>query len=226
MTILIVEDDLSLSDVLSFTLRRAGFVVATAFDGLEALNQWRALQPELIILDLNLPKLDGIGVCKEIRASAGTPILILSVRNSDEAVVQGLDAGADDYVIKPFSPNQLIARVRALLRRAGTAAMPGQLTSGRLALDRSRSEFVNGDGVTVRLTGLELRLMETLFLHAGQVLTADALIGAVWGIDGGDRAMLKQLVYRLRIKLEAEAPGAIQIEAVPGIGYALVEVAR
>ncbi len=222
MTILVVEDDLALSDVLAFTLRRAGFAVATAFDGLAALDQWRTVQPELIILDLNLPKLDGIGVCRQIRASATTPILILSVRGGDEAVVQGLEAGADDYVVKPFSPSQLVARVRALLRRAGNINPRLELTSGPLTLDRSRSELVTGQGTPVRLTALELRLLEALLLQAGQVLTADALIGAVWGIEGGDRTMLKQLVYRLRIKLDAEAPGAVQIEAVPGIGYALV----
>ena len=200
--------------------------MATAFDGLAALDQWRVLQPELIILDLNLPKLDGIGVCKEIRASAATPILILSVRNSDEAVVQGLGSRGGRLCHQTLQPQPVdgacghcSGALEQPLRQGNSPAAAWPSTAAGLSLSPET-------GSPCGLTGLELRLLETLFLHAGQVLTADALIGAVWGVEGGDRTMLKQLVYRLRTKLEAEAPGAVRIEAVPGIGYALVEVSR
>ncbi|MBK8047268.1 MAG: response regulator transcription factor [Anaerolineales bacterium] len=222
MKILVVEDDLALSDVIAFTLRRNGFETITSHDGQAALRTWEAEQPDMVLLDLNLPKLDGMSVCRQIRAQATTPIIMLSVRNSDEAIVQGLEIGADDYIVKPFSPSQLVARIRAVLRRTGAGATPESVGSDRLALDRSRSE-VNAPGFPpVRLAPLELRLLETLIVNAGAVVPADRLIAAIWGVDGGDRTMLKQLVYRLRSRLDTELPGVATIETVPGIGYALL----
>jgi DNA-binding response OmpR family regulator len=224
MKILIVEDDLSLADVLSFTLRRAGFSVVTAHDGLSALEVWRETTPDLVLLDLNLPKLDGISVCRQIRAQSDTPIIMLTVRSSDEDVVQGLEMGADDYVVKPFSPSQLLARMRAVLRRSDAIAKPSVLTAARLSLDRSRNEVERAGHPAVRLTPLEVRLLETLMLNAGHVLSAEALIDAVWGVEGGDRGMLKQLVYRLRSKIEPDPSRPVYIETVPGIGYALIDL--
>jgi DNA-binding response OmpR family regulator len=221
--ILVVEDDLSLSDVLAFTLRRAGYEVVTAFDGQAALEQWEKERPDLIVLDLNLPKLDGLAVCRQIRSREQTPIIILSVRSGDEAIVKGLDIGADDYVVKPFSPNQLVARVRAVARRAGVAETAGSLEWAGLQLDRSRNEVRSGDGDPVHLTPLESKLLENLMLHPGRVLTGEALITAVWGSEGGDRGMLKQLVYRLRSKIDPEGAMRSAIETVPGIGYSLPE---
>jgi DNA-binding response OmpR family regulator len=125
MKLLVVEDDLALSDVVAFTLRRAGFDVLTAYDGLTALATWAQEAPDLVVLDLNLPRLDGLAVCRQIRSQGDTPIIILSVRGGDEAVVKGLELGADDYIVKPFSPTQLVARVRALLRRAGVTPTAG-----------------------------------------------------------------------------------------------------
>lgn len=226
MKILVVEDDLSLSDVLAFTLRRAGYDVVTAFDGLAALEVWRSAQPELVVLDLNLPKLDGLAVCRRIRSEAQTPIIMLSVRSGDEAVVEGLELGADDYIVKPFSPTQLVARIRAVLRRAGIADATGALALAGLVFDRSRNELQRTDGAAVRLTPLEAKLLESLMLHAGQVLTNDALIAAVWGADGGDRAMLKQLVYRLRSKVDSAEGAESLIETVPGVGYAFADVSE
>jgi DNA-binding response OmpR family regulator len=223
MKILVVEDDLSLSDVLAFTLRRAGFEVTAAFDGLSALELWQAEQPDLIVLDLNLPKLDGLAVCRQIRQQAQTPIIILSVRGGDEEVVQGLELGADDYIVKPFSPTQLVARIRAVSRRTGIVARTAILTLPGLAFDRSRNEVQRAGEKPRRLTPLEARLLETLFLHLGQVVTSEALITAVWGLEGGDRTMLKQLVYRLRTKIDPPAAGQSRIETVPGVGYSLVE---
>ena len=121
MKALVVDDDLALADVVSFTLRRAGYEVIVAHDGQMALDRWQAEQPDFIVLDLNLPRLSGLEVCQRIRAEADTPILILSVRDEDDDVVNGLKAGADDYIVKPFSPRQLVARVDTVLRRAGAS---------------------------------------------------------------------------------------------------------
>jgi DNA-binding response OmpR family regulator len=228
--VLLVEDDLALSDVLVFTLRRAGFEVVPVYDGEAALAAWESQVPELLVLDLNLPKLDGLSVCRRIRASSGpqaaTPIIILSVRSADDAIVTGLDVGADDYVVKPFSPTQLVARIRAVLRRAHVPAVAGNLNVSGMLLERSRSQVQVGEAEPVRLTPLEVKLLETLMINAGQVMTVDLLINAVWGQDQGDRAMLKQLVYRLRSKLESVGNQPVPIETIPGVGYVLnVEVA-
>jgi DNA-binding response OmpR family regulator len=220
MKVLVVEDDLALSDVVAFTLRRAGYEVLTAYDGLAGFELFEQAAPDLILLDLNLPRLDGMGVCRRVRAVSRVPIIILSVRGEDEAVVRGLELGADDYVVKPFSPTQLVARIRAVMRRTGVQSAPATLEAGGLALDRSRGEVQREGAPPIRLTSLELRLLEALMLDPGRVLHSDALIAAVWGPDGGDRTMLKQLVYRLRAKIEDEASQPAFIETVPGIGYA------
>ncbi len=221
MKILIVEDDLSLSDVLAFTLRRAGYEVLTAFDGITAVERWESEKPDLVVLDLNLPKLDGLAVCRHIRQQGQTPIIILSVRDGDEAIVQGLELGADDYVVKPFSPNQLVARIKAVARRAGGTNRSGGavLEAAGLVFERARHEVQRLDGEVVRLTPLEAKLLERLLLNQGQVLPSETLITAVWGNEGGDRTMLKQLVYRLRAKIDTEAAAQSLIETIPGLGY-------
>jgi DNA-binding response OmpR family regulator len=169
---------------------------------------------------------------------ADTPIILLTVRGEEDDIVRGLGLGADDYMTKPFSPRQLVARVQAVLRRsrAGrSAVMPGVQRAGNLALDASRREIrvVHGDdeetaaGDPVSLTGLETRLLGYLMLNAGHVLMADAIIDYVWGVDGGDREMLRQLVRRLRGKLRELSEGIDQslgmptIETIPGVGYGL-----
>jgi len=223
MKILVVEDDLSLSEVLAFTLRRAGYNVIPAYDGMAAIQLWQAESPGLVVLDLNLPKLDGLAVCRHIRSQAQTPIIILSVRGGDEEVVKGLELGADDYIVKPFSPTQLVARIRAVSRRAGVADTTSVLELAGFTFDRSRNEVQREDGEAVRLTQLEAKLLETLILHAGQVLTSDALITAVWSTEGGDKMMLKQLVYRLRAKIDPGDAASSLIETVPGIGYSFTD---
>jgi DNA-binding response OmpR family regulator len=195
--------------------------VTAAYDGLAAVEAFEQVLPDLILLDLNLPRLDGLGVCRKVRAVSDVPIIILSVRAGDEAVVRGLEMGADDYMVKPFSPTQLVARIRAVMRRVGVSATPTTLAVGGLTLDRSRGEAVRlHDGAVIRLTALELKLLEALMLHPGQVLPSDTLITTVWGPEGGDRTMLKQLMYRLRAKIEVDASSPVTIETVPGIGYA------
>lgn len=223
MKALIVDDDLALADIVSFTLCRAGYEVTVAHDGLTALEVWSSEAPDLIILDLNLPKLDGLAVCQRIRSQSDTPIIILSVRAEENDVVRGLKLGADDYIIKPFSPRQLIARSEAVLRRTGTQPISHDpLEAGDLSLDPPRREVSLCGQFIARLTILEFCLLEVLMRNNGQVLTTDFLIDHIWGPEGGDRKMLKQLIYRLRKKIETDSSEPKCIETVPGIGYSLV----
>ncbi|MBN2118294.1 MAG: response regulator transcription factor [Anaerolineales bacterium] len=223
MKALVVDDDLALADVVSFTLRKAGFEVIMAHDGQVALDRWRTESPDLIILDLNLPKLDGFGVCRQIRAQDDTPIIILSVRGEEDDIVTGLKLGADDYIVKPFSPRQMVARVEAVLRRVGDVhPSPGNLTVGDITLDLSRCKVSCSQQLIAKLTPLECRLLEILMMNRDQVVLADALIDQVWGPQGGDKDMLKQLVYRLRHKIEICPSRLMYIETVSGVGYSLI----
>jgi DNA-binding response OmpR family regulator len=231
MKALIVDDDRVLADVLAFTLRREGFQVVQAYDGEAALQYWAEEQPDLIVLDVNLPKMDGFAVCRRIRQEADTPILLLTVRNEEDDIIHGLKLGADDYITKPFSPRQLVARAQAVLRRAGRVAAPATRQVATLTLDTSRRELRIGTREPVALTPLESRLLDYLMLNAGHVLTAEALIDHVWGAEGGERDMLRQLVHRLRTKIaqargtegdEGEIASPEYIETVPGLGYGLV----
>ena len=222
MKALIVDDDLALADVLAFTLRRAGFDVSLAHDGQAAIERFESYQPDILILDINLPKISGLQVCKRIRAVSDTPIIFLSVRSEEDDVVSGLQLGGDDYIVKPFSPRQLVARVEAVLRRASDhPPLPGPITSGVFELDPSRSTLSASGQEPVHLTRLECRLAEILFINRGQVVPFEVLIDAVWEHSGGDRTALKQLVYRLRRKIEKDAGQPELIVSFPGIGYSL-----
>ncbi len=230
MKALVVDDDRVLADVVAFTLRREGFQVVQAHDGLAALECWQEEQPDVIVLDVNLPKLDGFSVCRRIREHASTPILLLTVRGEEDDIVQGLSLGADDYITKPFSPRQLVARAQAVLRRAGHAPSPSVRQVGEVVLDVDRRELRIGQGEMVQVTALETRLLDYLLLNTGHVLTAEAILSHVWGLEGGDRDMLRQLVHRLRSKLsqasgtegKPDSPSPVYVETVPGLGYGLV----
>lgn len=223
MKVLVIEDDLALADVLAFTLRRAGFETVMAHDGLEGLERWQAESPDLIILDLNLPKMDGMAVCRRIGTDGDTPIVILSVRSDDDDVVLGLKLGADDYVVKPFSPRQLVARIEAVLRRATRQTItPGPIEAGDFTLDPLSHKLWRDSELFASLTPLETRLLEALIQNSGQVVPTDSLIDYIWGPAGGDRVMLKQLVYRLRRKIDAEPSVPSHLETISGVGYSFV----
>lgn len=221
MKVLIVDDDRSLADVIAFTMRREGFEVIKAHDGNAALRRWSEEQPDLILLDINLPGTDGFSVCKSIRAASDVPIIMLTVRGEDDDVVRGLELGADDYIRKPFSPRQLVARTAAVLRRAGSRPASAAREHGLFLLDPRRREVRIQDGEPISLTPLEARLLDFLLENSGMVVTADAIIDHVWGPEGGDRGMLRQVIHRLRSKIEPDPSYPVYIETVPGIGYGM-----
>jgi DNA-binding response OmpR family regulator len=221
MKILVVEDDLDLSGLIAYALRQAGYLTVEAGDGLAALAAFEREAPDLVILDLQLPKLGGREVCRRIRELAATPIMMLTVQGSEEDEVAGLDMGADDYLTKPFSPRGLLARVRALLRRAGDDR-PAPLKAGDFALDLELQAVCVRGGPPLRLTRLELRLLQLLLVNAGHPLPVERLLSHVWGSrGGGDRQLVKQLVHRLRQKIELDARQPRYLVTVAGAGYSL-----
>jgi DNA-binding response OmpR family regulator len=223
MKILVVDDDRVLADVISFMLRKEGFAVIQAHDGAAGLERWVEDDPDLIILDVNLPKIGGFEVCRRIRAQSDTPVLMLTVRSEEEDIIGGFELGVDDYIVKPFSPRQLVARVKAILRRAGGHQVLSELQVGGLNLVPGKRELVVGqDSEPVSLTPLEYRLLEYLMINHGQVLTFEMIIDDVWGPGAADRDMLRQLVHRLRIKIEPDPTQPQYIQTVPGLGYGLV----
>ena len=222
MKALVVDDDRVIADLVAFTLRREGYQVSLAYDGPAALQRWQADRPDVIVLDVNLPGRDGFAVCQAIRQQQDhTPIIMLTVRGDEDDVVRGLQLGADDYIHKPFSPRQLVARVQAVLRRAGTEIAPAVHQVGNFRLDTSRREVRIGQETAVTLTPLETRLLDYFLLNVGHILTNEALIAQVWGAEGGSREMLRQLVRRLRSKIEPDAANPTYIETVAGLGYGL-----
>jgi DNA-binding response OmpR family regulator len=221
MKILVADDDLELLELISFTLRQSGYLTVEASDGAQALRIFTREQPDLAILDVNMPQLSGFELCQQIRAQSATPIMLLTVRNTEDDQIRGLDLGADDYLTKPFSPRTLRARVRALLRRAGIER-PAALSSGDLTLDSEAQLVRVRGGPPIRLTNLEFRLCQYLVANAGRVLTAERLTIHVWGYQGvGDRQLLKQLVHRLRQKIEQDPAAPQYVQSVAGIGYIL-----
>lgn len=224
MKVLVVDDDLELRGLIGFALRQAGYLVAEAGDGRRALEVFEREQPQLVILDVNLPGLDGFEVCRRLRETSRVPVMLLTVRNTEEDEVRGLDLGADDFLTKPFSPRTLLARARALLRRGEAGAEPRERahTAGDLALDLEAQTVSVRGGPPVRLTGLEFRLLHYLLANAGHTLTAEQLTQHVWGYPAsGDRQLLKQLVHRLRQKIEADPAAPAYLITLPGLGYSL-----
>lgn len=226
MKALIVDDDRVLADVVAFTLRREGFEVIQAFDGNEALNRWTQEQPDIVVLDVNLPGRSGFEVCRQIREQANTPIVLLTVRGEEEDIIQGLNIGADDYIVKPFSPRQLVARISAVLRRAGQISTSDVLQIGDLKYSPNQRKVVRGESEPVMLTSLENRLLDYLMVNSGRVLKSESIIDHVWGPSGADRDMLRQLVRRLRSKIESDPANPFYIRTVPGLGYGFIDNAE
>jgi DNA-binding response OmpR family regulator len=217
--ILLVDDDPTLLDTLAFNLRHAGYRVVTAADGAAALEQAAAEKPDLVILDLMLPELDGLTVCRSLRQASDLPILILTARTGELDKIVGLESGADDYLTKPFSLGELQARVRALLRRAGPRASGEEIRSGDLMLHLVSRRAFMGDKELL-LTPREFSLLAELMRHQGAVLTRDLLLTRIWGYDFyGDTRTVDVHIRWLREKIEADPSNPARIVTVRGIGY-------
>ena len=228
MKVLVVDDDRVLADLVVFTLRRAGNEAIVASDAASAIRCWMQDKPDLILLDVNLPGTagleNGFAICRKIRSESDTPIIMLTVRGDESDIVHGLEAGADDYVLKPFSPRQLMARVQAVMRRFHTtgasASTPAKLSIDGLEFNAKLREVTLSNGTSKNLTQLESKLLESLMINTGQVLTVDDLISDVWGAGGGSSEMLRQLVRRLRSKIETDSTNPYYLQNLPGLGYA------
>ena len=222
--VMVVDDEESLLEAIRYALSREGFEVVTATDGGEALRDFEAERPDLVVLDLMLPTLNGWDVCRRIRATSQVPILMLTARDAEVDRVVGLEMGADDYVTKPFSLRELVARVRALLRRAGTATdgprpETAVLEVGGIRLDQERHE-VSVRGARVDLPLKEFELLEILMENRNRVLTRQTLIDRVWGYDYvGDTKTLDVHVKRLRARVEEDRHDPKLIVTVRGVGY-------
>src|SRR5690606_4752168 len=191
MKVLIADDDRDLLTLVAFALTQAGYFVVQAADGPSAVRSFEQESPDLVILDINMPGASGFQVCEAIRARSAVPIMMLTVRGEEEDLVRALELGADDYLTKPFSPRTLLARVKALLRRAGMESS-APLAAGRIALDVDEHTVQVGSNAPVRLTKLELRLLQMLVANAGHTVSSDRLLMQVWGRKGsGDRQLLK-----------------------------------
>jgi DNA-binding response OmpR family regulator len=221
MKVLVADDDAELRELIAFTLSQAGYLVIKASDGSAAVRLFAAEAPDLVVLDINMPALSGFQVCEAIRARSRVPVMMLTVRGEEEDLVRALGLGADDYLTKPFSPRTLLARIRALLRRAGMEST-APVAAGRISLDIAEHTVRIGDAEAVRLTKLELRLLQMLLANAGHTVSSERLLVQVWGHrSGGDRQLLKQLVHRLRQKIEAD-PAAPALLRTAAAGYKLI----
>jgi len=222
--ILVVDDEESYRDALTVALEREGFRVEVAADGQEALDQFEAKRPSLILLDVMLPRISGVDVCRELRSRSRVPIIMVTARSNEIDAVVGLEVGADDYVAKPFRLRELIARVRAALRRSSEdepADIVAQevLEIGDVRLDAGRHEvFVRGEPVALPLK--EFELLELLLANAGRVLTRDVLIDRIWGPNYfGDTKTLDVHVKRLRAKVEEDPSNPSRVVTIRGVGY-------
>jgi two-component system response regulator RegX3 len=219
--VLVVEDEESYVDALQIGLSREGFDVVVARDGIDALARFREREPDLVLLDLMLPRLSGVEVCRQIRQTSRVPIIMVTAKTTETDVVVGLELGADDYVAKPYRVRELVARIRAVLRRGlfEAEAQESRIVVGDVCLDADRHEVtLRGEAVALPLR--EFELLELLIANAGRVLTRDQLIGRVWGADYvGDTKTLDVHVKRLRAKLEDDPARPVRIITIRGLGY-------
>ncbi|MEX2229194.1 MAG: response regulator transcription factor [Dehalococcoidia bacterium] len=228
--VLVVEDDASIGDAVSYNLEADGHEVLRASDGISALELARSAHPDLVVLDVMLPRMSGLDVCRILRDEQSVPILMLTARTGEADKVQGLDLGADDYVTKPFSMRELRARVASLLRRdrlsreAGSDGHDGApvVSAGGITLDVGRHE-VSCDGRQVNLRPREFELLEYLMRHPGQALTREMILSAVWGFSyAGETRTVDVHIRWLREKLETDPPHPVHIQTVRGVGYKFV----
>lgn len=218
-TILVVDDDAALAEMIGIVLTGAGFTCTHAADGISALRAFHEQAPDLVVLDLMLPGMNGIEVCRQIRAESGTPIVMLTARSDTVDVVAGLESGADDYIVKPVNPRELVARVRARLRPPTIADSPTVITIADLTIDTLAHEVRRG-GAVINLTPLEFQVLHTLASKPQQVFTRDMLLEQVWGYQyKTDTRLVNVHVQRLRAKVERDPDVPTVVTTVRGIGY-------
>jgi len=216
--VLVVDDDQALAEMLGIVLRKEGLEVAHCADGGRAVALFREFRPDLVLLDVMLPTLNGVEVCRHLRAESGVPIVMLTARTDTKDVVAGLEAGADDYVVKPFKPQELLARIRARLRRSDRRE-PSQLNVGDLVVDVA-GHTVKRDGVELPLTPLEFDLLVALASRPNHVFDRESLLEKVWGYrHAGDTRLVNVHVQRLRAKIEKDPENPQIVLTVRGVGY-------
>ncbi|MGB1285436.1 MAG: response regulator transcription factor [Aggregatilineales bacterium] len=224
--ILVVEDDIKTGNLLRLYLRQAGYEVTIASDGFTGLDYARSQHPDIIILDLMLPKLDGLDICRMLRMETGIPIIILTAKSTEDDVLRGLDLGADDYIAKPFSPREVVARVRTVLRRAGKngdASLRKELKFGDLLVNLVRHE-VTIKGEVIHLTPKEFKLLETMAKEPGRAFSRLELVERAFGYDyEGLERTVDAHVMNLRRKIERDHSSPIYVETVYGVGYRFME---
>lgn len=223
MRVLIVDDDPPSLKMIAFLLQEEGYTVLTAEDGQKALDLIDREPLDLVILDVMMPRVDGLEVCRRVRRHLNIPIIILSAKGETSDRVLGLEIGADDYLAKPFEPSELLARVKALMRRVEAFSRPAAqetLTVGDITLDALSNQAILAGGRSVSLTPIEFRLLYTLMRNAGRTLTHDMLLNAVWGYDyAGDSNQVAVYIRRLRAKIEEDPDNPKRLTTVRGLGY-------
>jgi DNA-binding response OmpR family regulator len=225
MKALIIDDDRDLLDVMTYAFRREGYEVIGATDGLQALDRLRADEPDIIILDVRLPRLNGFEVCRRIRHISEVPIIMVTARGDEHDVLRGLQLGADDYVTKPFSLKQLAARMETILRRCRTdpyRRAASSVRAGNLELSLQSYEVIR-DGEAIQLTPLEFRILYMLAMNEGQIIPYARLVDYAWGYEGGDANLLKTHICHIRQKLNLPLEGEGSIRALATVGYSLVK---
>ena len=216
--ILVVDDDVALAEMISIVLRGEGYVPIQAFDGKEALDLFPDAKPDLVLLDVMLPGLDGIQVCSAIREMSGVPVIMLTAKGDTTDVVRGLESGADDYVVKPFNPKELVARIRTRLRPT-SASVARVIVVGDVTIDVPAHEVTRGES-RVNLTPLEFELLVTLALKPEQVFTREMLLEHVWGYHyKADTRLVNVHVQRLRAKVEQDPDNPVIVQTIRGVGY-------
>jgi DNA-binding response OmpR family regulator len=223
MRVLMVEDDPDILDVTTYALRKYGYEVQGVSDGAAAFDRWQATQPDLVLVDVNLPHVSGMDVCRQIREQSSVPIIMVTAHADEDRVAEGFESGADDYVGKPFSYRVLAMRMGTILRRHTHGPVLQSTTRAEAAgivVDLDAHE-VSKDGVVVRLTRLESRILYHLVLNAGRVITSDRLIELAWNYEGGDAFSLKTHISHIRQKLGVHKGAPGYISSVPHVGYTL-----
>jgi two-component system, OmpR family, response regulator MtrA len=219
--VLVVEDDASILEIVALGLSRAGFEVCTEDDGIRALEEFQSERFDAVVLDIMLPNMDGISLCRAIRGMSGIPIVMVTAKTETEDVVAGLEVGADDYIAKPFEIPELVARLRAVLRRVAGSGREERMQLGSVSIDVA-AHRVQKNEREVELTATEFKLLVELARNAGNVLTRNVLLDRVWGYDFlGDSRVVDMAIKRLRSKIEDDSSDPQLIQTVRGVGYRL-----